>query len=94
MRLIRLPGIKARTGLNSQTSIYKAINDGTLPKPVRVSARCVGWPEHEVDCLLHARAAGASDDEVRALVARLHAARVTEWKHIQATVGLSTEAAA
>jgi prophage regulatory protein len=35
----------------------------------------VGWPSPEVDALLSARIAGKSEDEIRALVDRLHAAR-------------------
>lgn len=35
----------------------------------------VGWPACEVDALIVARIAGKTDEEIRALVAKLEAAR-------------------
>ena len=93
MNLLRIQALKARTGVSSDTTIYRDVNEGTLTKPVRVSTRCVAWPEHEVDSLLSARAAGATDDQIRALVSKLHTARDAAWKQIQATVGMSEAAA-
>jgi prophage regulatory protein len=44
-------------------------------KPVRLGPRCVGWPEHETAALNAARIAGKTDNEIRALVVKLHLAR-------------------
>lgn len=45
--IIRLPLVKARTGL-SRSSIYLKIADGTFPAPIGLGARSVGWLESEV----------------------------------------------
>ena len=37
--------------------------------------RCVGWPANEVEALNAARIAGKADDDIRALVLKLEAAR-------------------
>ena len=44
-------------------------------KQVSLGPRCVGWPAHEVAALNAARIAGKTDDEIRALVLKLEAAR-------------------
>jgi prophage regulatory protein len=46
--VLRLPAVKARTGL-SRSSIYKFASGGCFPKPVRLGARSVGWLEAEID---------------------------------------------
>ena len=72
--ILRLPAVKTRTGL-SRSTIYLLISEGCFPKPVSLGARAVGWPDSEVDALNVARIAGKTDDEVRALVVELEAAR-------------------
>ncbi|QBQ56640.1 helix-turn-helix transcriptional regulator [Nitrosococcus wardiae] len=74
--ILRLPAVKARTGL-SRSTIYLHISEGRFPKPVPLGARAVGWPEDEVKAINAARIAGKSDDEIRALVIKLHADRKT-----------------
>jgi len=47
--LLRLPQVKARTGL-SRSTIYLRIAQGSFPRPVRSGgARAVGWVEAQVD---------------------------------------------
>lgn len=46
--IIRLPKVKAKTGL-SRSTIYAKVRDGTFPKSVQLGARAVGWLELEVD---------------------------------------------
>jgi len=48
--LIRLPQVKARTGL-SRSTIYFRIAGGTFPAPVKLGAgaRAVGWVETEIE---------------------------------------------
>jgi prophage regulatory protein len=47
--LLRLPQVKARTGL-SRSTIYLRIAQGSFPRPVRLGgARAVGWVEAQVD---------------------------------------------
>jgi prophage regulatory protein len=46
--ILRLPAVKARTGL-SRSTIYQRISQGTFPKPLSLGARAVGWLESEID---------------------------------------------
>lgn len=47
-KLIRLPAVEEKTGLKKST-IYACVIAGTLPAPVRLSARAVAWREDEID---------------------------------------------
>lgn len=47
-RILRLPDVKARTGL-SRSTIYLNISNGIFPPPINLGARCVGWLESEID---------------------------------------------
>lgn len=46
--ILRLPAVKARTGL-SRSTIYLRISEGRFPKPVSLGARAVGWVDEEID---------------------------------------------
>jgi prophage regulatory protein len=46
-KLLRLPEVEALTGLK-KTSLYNGAHDGTFPKPIRISARCVAWRESDL----------------------------------------------
>ena len=46
--MLRLPTVKARTGL-SRSTIYLRISEGTFPKPVSLGGRAVGWIEEEIN---------------------------------------------
>ena len=74
--IFRLPSVKSETGL-SRSTLYLRISQGLWPKPVSLGARAVGWPAHEVAALNAARIAGKTDEEIRALVTKLEAARRT-----------------
>jgi prophage regulatory protein len=72
--VLRLPEVKARTGLG-RTSIYDQQANGLFPPNFNLTSRAVGWLESEVDAVLAARAAGAEDQELKALIVELVAAR-------------------
>jgi prophage regulatory protein len=72
--ILRLPAVLRERG-RSRSTHYLDIQQGLFTRPVSIGARAVGWPEHEVASLNDARIAGKSDDEIRALVTRLEAAR-------------------
>lgn len=74
--ILRLPSVLAETGLSRSTT-YLHISQRLWPKPVSLGARAVGWPAAEVAALNAARIAGKTDDEIRALVAKLESARKT-----------------
>ena len=46
--ILRLPQIKARTGL-SRSTIYLRISEDRFPKPISLGGRAVGWIEAEVN---------------------------------------------
>jgi prophage regulatory protein len=46
--ILRLPAVKARTGL-SRSTIYLRISEGGFPKPVSLGGRAVGWVEAEIN---------------------------------------------
>ena len=46
--ILRLPTVKARTGL-SRSTIYLRISEGRFPKPVSLGGRAVGWVEAEIN---------------------------------------------
>ncbi|HEX8570101.1 MAG TPA: AlpA family transcriptional regulator [Caulobacteraceae bacterium] len=52
----RLPEVIARTGL-ARSSIYAAIAAGGFPKPIKLSARAVGFLSSEIDEWIAGRAA-------------------------------------
>lgn len=46
--ILRLPSVKARTGL-SRSTIYLRVAEGSFPAPVSLGGRAVGWIEAEVN---------------------------------------------
>jgi prophage regulatory protein len=46
--LLRRPEVERRTGL-SCTTIYRLMDEGAFPRPLRIGVRAVAWPEHEID---------------------------------------------
>ena len=52
--VLRLPTVKARTGL-SRSTIYLRVSRGALPVPVSLGGRAVGWIEAEVNAWLTAQ---------------------------------------
>jgi prophage regulatory protein len=73
-RLLRQPDVRKKYPLG-RTRLYENIANGLFPKPVRLGARAVAWPNSEVDAVIAALIAGSTEDEIRALVQRLQAAR-------------------
>lgn len=72
--ILRISAVKSESGL-SRSTIYLRISQGLWTRPVSLGARAVGWPADEVAAINAARIAGKTDDEIRALVERLEAAR-------------------
>jgi prophage regulatory protein len=46
-----------------------------VDQQISLGPRCIGWPANEVAALNAARIAGKTDEEIRALVVKLEAAR-------------------
>ena len=52
--ILRLPAVKARTGL-CRSTIYSRILEGAFPAPISLGGRAVGWLESEVQMWLEDR---------------------------------------
>lgn len=70
-RMVPLPEIKARINRSSTTTVYADIKRGLLPPFVKMGDRGVALPEPELAAIQSARAAGADEDTIRALVTKL-----------------------
>jgi prophage regulatory protein len=77
MAILRLPDVMRVMGYRAHASIYNSINDGIFTKPVAIGERSVGWPDDEVSRIYRARIAGFDKAQLKELVARLHADRVS-----------------
>jgi len=94
MAILRMTDVLAEFGLASHATVYADIHDGKFTVPVQISERAVGWPDTEVRAILAARIAGKSDADIRALVTKLHNARMagtnetfkTDWFDRSATL--------
>ena len=75
--LLPQPGVEGQTSLSPST-LWDQIKRGLIPTPVRIGKRRIAWPESEIQAVIRWRIAGKSDDEIRALVKRLIAARTAE----------------
>ena len=47
-RLIRIKDVMDRTGL-ARSTVYKYINLGQFPQPIKLGTRAVAWVEREVE---------------------------------------------
>lgn len=61
-KILRLPEIKARTGL-SRSTIYLYIAEGRFPKPIALGGRAVGWLDSEIDDWLDQRIKASRDEQ-------------------------------
>lgn len=46
-KILRLPQVEEATG-ESRSTIYLRIKQGKFPRPVKLGAKSVGWPEDEI----------------------------------------------
>ena len=46
-RILRIGAVLERTGL-SRSTLYRKVQDGTFPRPLRIAERCSGWRESQV----------------------------------------------
>ena len=72
--ILRLPAVLKRRG-KSRSSHYTDVKAGLFVPPVKLGLRARGTPDDEVDILVAATIADKSEDDIRALVVKLVAAR-------------------
>lgn len=75
--LLRRPIVEQATG-ESRSTIYRKIKKGLFTRPIAIGGERVAWPSNEVEAINKARIAGKSEDQIKELVAQLHAARGAE----------------
>ena len=91
LTILRRPAVQADSGY-SKSTLYLLITQGLWPKPVRLGPRSVGWPAGEVRAMNAARIAGKTDEEIRALVETLEAARHTSLVNARVVEAAETPA--
>ena len=72
--ILKMPEVLTQRA-RSNSSHYRDIQNGLFTNPVNLGQRAVGWPTNEVNILIAAQIAGLTEDEIRSLVAELHAKR-------------------
>ena len=75
-RLLPLPAVSAARRNEAKATTYLRIKQGLLTPPVKLG-RSSAWPEAEIEAINAAIIKGASEDEIRALVKELLAARAS-----------------
>ena len=70
----RLPRALAESG-KTRSPWYQDITLGLMTRPVKIGPRAAGWPANEVQAVIAARISGATVDDIRKVVDRLHKAR-------------------
>lgn len=73
-RLVPWAGVRSQTGL-SRTTAWRLQNAGDFPRPVRISARRVGWWQTELDAWKAGRSKGWSPPHELQPVGQARAAR-------------------
>lgn len=61
MAILRLPAVRARTGL-SRATIYRKIQSAEFPRPHPLSQRAVGWLESDIEAWISSCIAGGAND--------------------------------
>jgi len=56
-RLLRLPEVLSRVGYK-RSRFLDLVRLGVFPRPVKLGARAVAWPESQIDALVERLAAG------------------------------------
>ena len=75
-KLLSLRGVSAARRNEARSTIYLRIKQRLLTSPVKLGSSSA-WPEAEIEAINAAIIRGDSDDEIRALVKELLAARTS-----------------
>ena len=59
-----------------RSTLYAEMQRGVFPKPVKLEARKVGWPQHEVDQMMVLYLRSPTENKCREFVMELHNDRV------------------
>lgn len=73
--LMPLDAVRAAAGYKSRSALYAAMAAGLYPRSLKNGIRAAVIPAYEVEAINAARIRGDSDEQVRALVTKLHEQR-------------------
>ena len=59
-QILRLPEVLTITRV-SKATIYRLLNTGGFPRPIKLGERCVGWHRAEVNSWLESRSRAGSE---------------------------------
>ena len=62
--VMRMPELTSRTGL-ARSTVYKLIQSGDFPKPVKLTRRAVGWLQEDVEKFIAQRRNARDDTKSR-----------------------------
>jgi prophage regulatory protein len=62
-RILRIKPVLVRTGL-CRSTLYRKIEQGSFPRQISISQRCVGWRESDVNAWLRNPMFYSADDGV------------------------------
>ena len=65
-----------RRKASGRSTLYAEIQRGVFPKPVKLGARKVGWPQHEVDQMMLLYLRSPSEQQVQDFVRDLESYRM------------------
>lgn len=60
-KILRLKSVLTKTGLTRAT-LYRLIKKDQFPRQIKISDRCVGWPDDLVQQWIDARVSGLKGD--------------------------------
>jgi len=72
--ILRAPDVMELYGI-SRSTLYARVRDGSIPAPVKISERAIGWPALEINAVLAARIGGQNSSAIKRLVQRLNISR-------------------
>lgn len=78
----RLPAVLAARGVARATH-YRDISRGLWTRPVKIGDHLAAWPAHETQALITAATGGASSEQIKELVERLHEQRQADFAAIR-----------
>jgi predicted DNA-binding transcriptional regulator AlpA len=81
--LLRPADLRELLSFKSLTTLWSQVKSRDLPEPIKIGPRAVAWHAHEIEAIVAARAAGASAQDIQALVQDIHASRQAAWLRVK-----------
>ncbi len=79
LKYLRIKEVTNLCGL-PKSSFYEKIKQGLMPPPISLGERAVAWVDFEIDAVNRALLAGASKEDIKALVLNLVEQRIQRFE--------------